>query len=90
MDADVIKTYVGLGMGEGIIAGIAYDEARATDLRAIDARHLFASNMTRLAVKRGAFLRSYVHEFLRSFARPLTRDLVDRAMASEAGSSFAI
>ena len=48
MDADVIKTYVELGMGVGIVAAIAYDEARDRDLRAIDARHLFAANMTRL------------------------------------------
>lgn len=90
MDADVIKTYVELGMGVGIIAAIAYNEDRDAHLRAIDARHLFASNMTRLAVKRGAFLRGYVYEFIRSFAPPLTRDLVNRAMASEPGSSFEI
>jgi LysR family cys regulon transcriptional activator len=55
MDADVIKTYVELGMGVGIIAAIAYDEQRDGHLAAIDARHLFASNMTRLALRRGAF-----------------------------------
>ncbi len=68
MDADVIKTYVDLGMGVGIIAGMAYDEGRDTHLRAIDARHLFASNMTRLALRRGCFLRSYVYDFIQSFA----------------------
>ena len=75
MDADVIKTYVELGMGVGIIAAIAYDEQRDAGLAAIDARHLFASNMTRLALRRGAFLRGYVYEFIRSFASPLTREV---------------
>jgi len=90
MDADVIKTYVELGMGVGIIARIAFDEARDTQLHAIDARHLFATNMTRLALRRGAFLRDYVYEFIRSFAPPLTRTLVDQALAAGAGSSFEI
>lgn len=90
MDADVIKTYVELGMGVGLIAAIAFDEARDTTLRALDARHLFASNMTRLAIRRGAFLRAFVYEFISTFASPLTRELVDRAMASEPGSNFEI
>lgn len=81
MDADVIKTYVELGMGVGIIAAIAYDEQRDALLRAIDARHLFAVNMTRLAVRRGAFLRSYVYDFIRTFAPPLTRRVVEEALA---------
>ncbi len=90
MDADVIKTYVELGMGVGIIAAIAYDEQRDAQLAAIDARHLFASNMTRLAVRRGAFLRGYVYEFISTFASPLTRTVVQQAMAAEAGSGFEI
>jgi len=90
MDADVIKTYVELGMGVGIIARIAYDEQRDTQLHAIDARHLFATNMTRLALRRGAFLRDYVYEFIRSFAPPLTRKLVDQALVAGVGSSFEI
>ncbi|MCU0966060.1 MAG: CysB family HTH-type transcriptional regulator [Burkholderiaceae bacterium] len=90
MDADVIKTYVELGMGVGIIAAMAYDEQRDTALAAIDARHLFASNMTRVAVRRGAFLRGYAYEFIRSFAPPLTRARVDQALAQAPGSSFEI
>lgn len=80
MDADVIKTYVELGMGVGIVASIAYDEHRDTHLRAIDARHLFRPNMTRVAVKRGAFLRGYVYNFIQTFAPPLTREVVDQAL----------
>ena len=90
MDADVIKTYVELGMGVGIIASMAFDEARDSALQLIDARHLFASNMTRVAVRRGAFLRGYAYEFIRCFAPPLTRALVDQALAQAPGSSFEI
>ena len=90
MDADVIKTYVELGMGVGIIASMAFDETRDSGLQAIDARHLFASNMTRVAVRRGAFLRGYAYEFIRSFAPPLSRALVDQALAQAPGSSFEI
>ncbi|WP_439587798.1 CysB family HTH-type transcriptional regulator [Hydrogenophaga sp.] len=53
MDADVIKTYVELGMGVGIIASIAIDGDRDNNLRALEARHLFEINVTRLAVRRG-------------------------------------
>ena len=88
MDADVIKTYVELGLGVGIVAAIAFDETRDAQLRAIDARHLFAANMTRLAVPRGAYLRDYVFDFIETFAPPLQRSLVQRALASEPGSHF--
>ena len=57
MDADVIKTYVELGLGVGIVASIAYDEGRDRGLAAIDAGHLFEVNLTRLAIRRGTFLR---------------------------------
>ncbi len=90
MDADVIKTYVELGMGVGIIAAIAFDETRDAPLQALDARHLFASNMTRLAIRRGAFLRGYVYEFISTFASPLTRAVVDGALAAEPGADFEI
>ncbi|MCY7314472.1 MAG: CysB family HTH-type transcriptional regulator [Rubrivivax sp.] len=90
MDADVIKTYVDLGMGVGIIAAIAYDETRDAPLLAIDARHLIASNMTRLAVRRGSLLRDYVYGFIESFAPPLTRAVVQRASNAGPGADFTI
>jgi LysR family cys regulon transcriptional activator len=90
MDADVIKTYVELGMGVGIVAAIAYDEERDARLRAIDARHLFAPNMTRLAIRRGAFLRSYVYDFVQTFASPLTRQVVEQALVDDEASGFDI
>lgn len=79
MDADVIKTYVELGLGVGIVAAIAFDEERDRQLRAIDVRHLFEDNMTRLAVRRSAFLRDYVYAFIQTFASPLRREVVDAA-----------
>ena len=90
MDADVIKTYVELGLGVGIVAAIAFDEARDGHLRAIDARHLFAANMTRLAVRRGAYQRDYVYDFIAGFAPPLTKALVQRALAAPAGTDFGL
>jgi len=90
MDADVIKTYVELGMGVGIIAAIAFDEERDTGLRALDARHLFAANMTRLAIRRGSYLRAYAFEFIRAFAPPLSRSLVEKAMSAAPGSDFGL
>lgn len=86
MDADVIKTYVGLGLGVGIVASIAFDDERDRDLRAIDARHLFEINLTKLAVRRGTFLRSYVYDFIATFASSLKREVVERAMATTPGT----
>jgi LysR family cys regulon transcriptional activator len=83
MDADVIKTYVELGMGVGIVASIAFDPERDRTLRALDARHLFEINLTRLAVRRGAWLRKYVYDFIESFVPTLTRALVERALAGQ-------
>ena len=82
MDADVIKTYVELGMGVGIVAAIAVDESRDSTLRAIDARHLFAPNLTRLAIRRGSYLRRYVYDFIETFASPLTPAVVDEALSA--------
>jgi LysR family cys regulon transcriptional activator len=90
MDADVIKTYVELGLGVGIVASIAYDEERDQHLRALDARHLFAVNMTRLALRRGTWLRAYVYDFIETFASPLTRPVVERALNQEPGALFEI
>jgi len=84
MDADVIKTYAELGMGVGIVASIAFDSERDRQLRAIDARDLFAVNLTRLAVRRGTWLRGYVYSFIEAFAPTLTRETVERSLNGEA------
>lgn len=88
MDADVIKTYVELGLGVGVVAAIAFDEQRDTHLRAIDARHLFAANMTRLAIRRGRWQRDYVYGFITTFAPPLTRERVQQALQATPGEDF--
>lgn len=81
LDADVIKTYVKLGLGLGIIAKLAYDAERDTGLVALDAGHLFESNTTRLALRRGTYLRRYEYDFIEMFAPQLTRKAVDMAMS---------
>lgn len=86
MDADVIKTYVELGLGVGVIASVAFDEQRDAGLVALDARHLFATNTTRVALRRGTYLRAYVYDFIQTFAPTLTRRLVESALASEPGT----
>ena len=83
MDADVIKTYVELEPGVGIIAAIAFDPERDRQLRTLDARHLFETNTTRLGLRRDAWLRGYGYEFIELFVPTLTRALVEQALRSE-------
>ncbi|TGD75263.1 HTH-type transcriptional regulator CysB [Mangrovimicrobium sediminis] len=78
-DADVIKTYVRLGLGIGIVAAMAHDPEIDEDLVALDASHLFSSSVTRIGCRRGTFLRGYMYEFIEDFAPHLTRDVVDAA-----------
>ena len=78
-DADVIKTYVRLGVGIGIVATMAIDEGIDDDLVAIDASHLFASSVTQIGFRKGTFLRGYMYDFIERFAPHLTADIVDRA-----------
>lgn len=81
-DADVIKTYVRLGMGIGIVAHMAFDPTLDSDLVAVDASHLFASSTTKIGIRRGTFMRGYMYDFLTRFAPHLTRDRVDEALTS--------
>lgn len=78
-DADVIKTYVRLGLGVGIIAKMAYNETTDSDLVAIDAGHLFDASVTKIGCRRGTFLRGFMYEFIEKFAPHLTRELVNEA-----------
>ena len=77
-DADVIKTYVRLGLGIGIVADMAVDEADE-DLVALDASKLFESSVTKIGFRKGIFLRGFMYEFIQQFAPHLTRELVDQA-----------
>ena len=81
-DADVIKTYVGLGLGVGIIASMAFDPKHDSDLCALDASHLFSDSMTRIGLRRNSFLRGYVYDFIQLFAPHLDRRTVDAALAA--------
>lgn len=80
LDADVIKTYVSLGLGLGIISALAFDAQRDSGLSALDASHLFESNTTRLALRRGTYLRRYDYDFIGLFASHLSRRVVEMAM----------
>ncbi len=78
-DADVIKTYVRLGLGIGIVAKMAYDPELDKDLVPLDVSHLFDASVTKIGFRRGTFLRGFMYEFIELFAPHLTRDLVDEA-----------
>jgi Transcriptional regulator len=80
VDADVIKTYVELGLGVGILAKMAFDPSRDFGLRLIDASHLFEPSTTRIGLRRNAYLRSYVYDFIELFAPQLTRTIVEQTM----------
>ncbi len=81
IDADVIKTYVELGMGVGIIAGMAYDAERDVNLRSIPAGHLFGTNVSRVALKQGAYMRGYVYTFIELMTPTVNRKLIDQVMS---------
>jgi len=72
MDADVIKTYVSLGLGIGIVSALAFSPERDTSLALIPAGHLFGSNFARIAVRRGHYLRGYAYDFIQRLAPELT------------------
>jgi len=79
-DADVIKTYVRLGVGIGVIATMAMDPKQDSDLVTIDASHLFKASTTKIGFRRGTFLRGYMFDFIERFAPHLNRDLVTKAI----------
>ena len=86
IDADVIKTYVGLGLGVGLIANMAYDEERDKDLVRLDCSHLFPSSTTYLGVRKDAFLRGYIYGFIELLAPKFNRKFVDEALKSHRAS----
>jgi LysR family cys regulon transcriptional activator len=78
-DADVIKTYVRLGLGVGIVARMAMEPVADADLKALDASHMFPAHVTWLGFRRGTLLRKYMYDFAQLLAPHLDRRLVDRA-----------
>ncbi|HMV63883.1 MAG TPA: CysB family HTH-type transcriptional regulator [Rhodocyclaceae bacterium] len=86
LDADVIKTYVELGLGIGIVASMAYDAERDRALRMLPSDHLFGENVTRIAVRRGHFLRGFAYRFIELCAPELSEAVVRGALRPETGS----
>jgi len=87
-DADVIKTYVRLGLGIGIIARMAFDERQDDDLVALDVSHIFASSLTKIGFQRGMALRGYMIDFIQMFAPHLKPDAVNQAQAMASRSEI--
>ena len=87
IDADVIKAYVEMGLGVGILAKMAFDPARDMGLRLVDASHLFEPSMARIGLRPNAYLRGYVYEFIEMFAPHLKRIVVEATLKGE-GSSY--
>ncbi len=83
IDADVIKTYVEAGLGVGLVADVAYDVERDQGLVAIPAGHLFGSQVTHLAIKRGATLRAYVQHFIGLVAPEVDASMIERLLRGE-------
>jgi LysR family cys regulon transcriptional activator len=82
IDADVIKTYVELELGIGIVAMMAYDPARDTKIRALDASHLFEASTTRIGLRKNSYIRGYVYEFISMFAPHLDKKVIDSILTS--------
>jgi len=80
IDADVIKTYVELGLGIGIVAHMAYIPDRDRHIRMIEAGHLFQPSTTRVAIRKNEYLRGYTYDFIELFAPHLTRAVVTKAL----------
>ena len=89
LDSDVIKSYVSLGLGVGIISSRAYRPGKDEGLKAINCDHLFPAQTTRLAYKRGAYLRGYTVEFIRLFA-PHVRGEDLKQLEAATGENFSI
>jgi len=83
IDADIIKTYVRMGLGVGLIAGMAYQPEEDTDFVGLPVSHLFGRHTTNLALKSGSLVRDYVYEFIGMLADNLSRERVDAALAQE-------
>ena len=86
IDSDVIKTYVELGLGVGLLAKMAFNAERDRNLVMIDASHLFPDSITRLGIRKDSYLRGYQYAFIQIIANHLTRDVVNQALAGHAST----
>ena len=89
-DTDVLKTYVRLGLGVGLMAKMAYDPIVDQDLQLIDAAHLFEPSPTWIALRSDTYLRGYAYDFIQMFAPKLTREVVDRILYTPVVEDFSI
>ncbi len=83
IDADVIKTYVDIGLGIGIVASMAYNPERDGNLVRLDLPGLFEANTTRLALRRGVYLRSYAYAFIHTLVPGLTEERIGESLRKE-------
>ena len=88
IDADVIKTYVGLGLGVGVVASVAYDAEQDRNLVLIPVPSLFPANTTRLAVRRGTYLRSYAHAFIEKVCPDVGEEAIKAAIKQQNGNDL--
>ena len=88
IDADVIKTYVGLGLGVGVVASVAYDAEQDRNLSLIPVPSLFPANTTRLAVRRGTYLRSYAHAFIEKVCPDVGEEAIKAAIKQQNGNDL--
>lgn len=80
LDADVIKSYVELGLGVGIVAAMAYDAERDVRLTLLDTTHLFDENITKIAVRKGHYMRQFAYDFIQLCAPDLHEEDVIAAI----------
>jgi len=88
IDADVIKTYVRIGLGVGIVSELATRDDLGTELVSRPVGHLFGQNVTRIAFKRGAYLRNFVYAFAEMLSDRLSRALIMQAMQGNGGHDY--
>ena len=89
-DTDVLKTYVRLGLGVGLMAKMAYNPNTDDDLQLVDAAHLFEPSPTWIALRNDTYLRGYAYDFIQSFAPHLTREKVDKILYTPVSEDFSI
>ena len=82
-DSDIIKTYVKLGLGVGLVAKSSIDEEKDSDLRVIDASHLFDSGTTYICLHRGKHMRDYVYTLINYLSPEITRDVIEKAISGD-------
>ncbi|HLW05032.1 MAG TPA: CysB family HTH-type transcriptional regulator [Azoarcus sp.] len=90
LDSDVIKTYVSMDLGIGILARMAWDAVEDRKLGMVDAAHLFESSTTRIGLRRNAYLRGYVYAFIELFVPHLSRAMVDAALTGKVSEDYSL